>query len=165
MRTKRSTIAALAVVSLLILLGAQVAAAEVYTVTLHNGNTFLSKYRPLDASYDPNYIVFMTEVGNTVSLHKDDVADVVSETESQGFGVVINTTTVLIGELPNDAPTEEQALEAMAARQAQTGFRLPSSALNASQFGEPSTVGSAASGGLPVGFAGGFTQQPAAADN
>lgn len=160
MITKR--FATLAVVVLLLALsGAGVAGAEVYTITLHNGNTFLSKYRPVDASYNPNYIVFMTDVGNTVSLSKDDVADIVSETEARGFGVVIDTTTVLIGELPNDAPTEEQALEAMEARQAQTGFRLPrGGALSASQFDEPPTVGGTASGGLPLGFATGFIPPP-----
>lgn len=163
MRTNRSTV--LAVVLLLVLSGASVAGAEAYTITLHNGNTFLSKYRPVEASYDPSYIVFMTDVGNTISLHEDDVADIVSETEALGFGVVINTTTVLIGELPNDTPTEEQALEAMEARQAGTGFRLPrGGGVSATQFDEPPTVGSSASGGLPVGFATGFVQTPANRD-
>lgn len=162
MRTNH--IAVLAVLLLLVLSGASVAGAEAYTITLHNGNTFLSKYRPVEASYDPSYIVFMTDVGNSISLHKDDVADIVSETEALGFGVVINTTTVLIGELPNDAPTEQQALEAMEARQAATGFRLSPPGGSASQFDEPPTVGSSASGGLPLGFATGFVQAPTSQD-
>jgi len=161
MTIKRPPTVALAVFLTMALLGTGSAMAEVYTVTLHNGNTFLAKYRPQDASYDPSYIVFVTDVGNLISLHKDDVADVVSETESRGFGVVIDTTTILIGELPNDTPTEEQALKAMEARQAQTGFRLPAQAgLATQQFAEPSSVGGSAGGGLPVGFATGFVQLP-----
>jgi len=161
MTIKRPPTAALAVFLTMTLLGTGAALAEVYTVTLHNGNTFLAKYRPQDASYDPNYIVFMTDVGNTISLSKDDVADIVSETESKGFGVVIDTTTIMIGELPNDAPTEEQALKAMESRQSQTGFRLPQQpGLSTSQFAEPSAVGGSAGGGLPVGFATGFVQLP-----
>lgn len=161
MTIKRSPAVALAIFLTTLLLGAGTAMAEVYTITLHNGNTFLAKYRPQDASYDSNYIVFMTEVGNEISLPKDEVADVVSETESRGFGVVIDTTTILIGELPNDAPTEEQALKAMEARQSQTGFRLPSqSGLSTQQFAEPESVGGTAGGGLPVGFATGFVQLP-----
>lgn len=81
------------------------AAAEIYTVSLTNGAVIESRYPPRQHPRDEGKLSMLTEVGNWISLPKEMVADVTSETESKGFGLVIDTQTILIGWAPNDAPT------------------------------------------------------------
>lgn len=132
-----------------ILILAVPAAAETYTITLHNGNTFISRYRPEEAKFDASQMIFLTDMGNWISLAKTEIADIVSETESRGFGYVINTTTILLGWAPNDAPTQEQAAEAAAAAGAR-GPQVPQpEPYTAPLFSEPN-----ATGGLPLNFLG-----------
>ena len=106
MKKIKLPIAILAIVTLLALTPAM---AEVFRVQLKNGNQFTTRYQPKVAEWDENKIVFLTDVGNRITLHVDDIADVSADSEVKGFGTVIDTTTIVLGWAPNDAPTEEDA--------------------------------------------------------
>ncbi|HVS03067.1 MAG TPA: hypothetical protein VMT16_09875 [Thermoanaerobaculia bacterium] len=130
------------------------AGAGTYHVELLNGTAFETRYQPKEAAWDPSMIVFSSETGNVVALPKSLVAAITSEAESRGFGRVIDTTTVDMGILPNDMPTEAEraAAEARAGSDALTQFL--SRSYDMEQFVEPDEVG----GGIPVwgaGFGGG----------
>lgn len=79
------------------------AAAELFYVTLNNGSVMESRYQPQEASWDSNMVLLMTDVGNWVGVPKDDIESVRSEIENRGYGIVIDTTTVLLGWTLNDA--------------------------------------------------------------
>jgi len=103
MRTlKRPT----AILAVLMLFAVVPAMAGVFRVQLKNGNTFETRYKPKVAEWDENKVVFLTGVGNRITLHKDDVVDITHDSQVRGFGTVIDTTTIVLGWAPNDAPTE-----------------------------------------------------------
>jgi len=81
--------------------------AVIFTVTLKNGNSFQTRYQPKVASWDANTLLFLTDVGNEIGIAKTDVAKVSSSIETEGYGRVINTTTVDLGPAPNEAPQQE----------------------------------------------------------
>ena len=127
------------------------ASAEVFTVTLANGTTFDTVYRPQEAPWDSNKVLFRTDVGNWISIAKADISGVASATESGGFGTVIDNATVELGMTANDAPTaEELAAQAKAnplgAWQAQQQEQTP---YTIQQFVEPSQTQ-----GIPTGYLG-----------
>jgi hypothetical protein len=129
------------------------ALAETYTLTLKNGNTFLTRYQPQDASWDAEKLVFLDEFGNQIALAKSDVDTLTTEFESRGFGHVLNSTTVAIGWAPNDAidPDSDEGKAAAALDSlAGSGQQAPPPVYNQEQFVEPSATG----GGLPASFLG-----------
>ena len=79
------------------------AAAEVYTVTLKNGNVLETKYQPEEASFDSNMVLLLTEVGNWVGIQRDEIESVVAAAELSHFGTVIGKNTILLGWAANDA--------------------------------------------------------------
>jgi hypothetical protein len=87
------------------------AAAELYYVTLSNGSVMESRYQPQQASWDGDMVLLMTDVGNWVGVNRDEIESVRSESENRGYGLVIDTTTILLGWSPNDAldPNAEPA--------------------------------------------------------
>ena len=152
-RSLRTLAAAVAMVVACCLLSAPLL-AEVYTVRLKSGNEILSKYEPREAWYDDSKLLIMTPAGNIVSLDKADIDGVDSSTEAQGFGVVIDTTTILVGVRPNDAPvfddeTINQAVERASMLQTLRGAGGGGAAapLNNPLVSEPN-----AGGGVPVSF-------------
>ena len=82
-----------------------------FTVTLKNGTTFETRYRPMQADFDPSYSLLMTDKGNWIALHNDEVADIVSEAEASGFGYQLDTTTLYVGWSPNDLVDDEAGEE------------------------------------------------------
>jgi hypothetical protein len=82
--------------------------AEVYTVTLNGGGTFLSRYRPQESPWDANKVLLRTEFGNWISLFRSDIESVAADTETKGFGLVIDEATVELGTTANDAPVPEE---------------------------------------------------------
>lgn len=119
------------------------AGAEVFTVSLHNGSSFDTLYRPEEAPWDTNKVLFRTHVGNWVSVAKADIATVVSQTEVGGFGIVINNSTVELGMSANDAPTPEQLAEQakanpLSALQNQIQAQSQQQPYSIQQFVEPS---------------------------
>lgn len=87
------------------------AGAQAYRVTLKNGNTFVAKYEPEEASYDSTRVVIFTEVGNRIALAKDDIEEVTIDIENRGFGKMIDHTTIIVGYTANDAPGGEEGEE------------------------------------------------------
>jgi len=95
-----------AILAVLMLFAITPAMAEVFRVQLKNGNHFTSRYQPKLAEWDESKVVLLTDVGNRITLLKDDIASVTHDSQVQGFGTVIDTTTIVLGWAPNDAPTE-----------------------------------------------------------
>ena len=91
---------------LLVLLAAS-AQAVFYTVTLKNGTTFETRYRPVQAEWDANVSMFMTDRGNWIAVDNRDIADVTSVLEETGFGYQLDTTTKFIGWTPNDLKNDQ----------------------------------------------------------
>jgi hypothetical protein len=108
----RNTHRSLLVVSLLALAFAVPAGAEVFTVTLNNDAEFKTRYQPQQDPNSDDKVMILTEFGNWISLHKSIISEIVSETESRGFGTVLDTNTIVIGWAPNDAPSpSEEAVD------------------------------------------------------
>lgn len=95
----RRTLLGISLMSLLAL----PAVAEVYTVTLKTGTVLETAYQPQEAAFDRNVVMLMTDVGNWIGVTKDDIESVRSDTETSGFGKVIDRNTVLLGWSANDA--------------------------------------------------------------
>ncbi len=91
-----------------ILLLTTVVSAGTYTVTLNNGTSFVTRYKPVDAEWDDNVVMLNSDRGNWVAIAKDEIADIVSDVESTGFGYQVNTTTVFVGWSPNDLQGDEE---------------------------------------------------------
>ena len=92
----------LTLVALLALLSLP-ASAEVFTVTLTNGNTLETQYQPQEAAFDKDMVLLLTEVGNWIGVRRDEIESVVSDAESSGFGNVIGKNTIDLGWAANDA--------------------------------------------------------------
>ncbi|HEX3555046.1 MAG TPA: hypothetical protein VIA62_17610 [Thermoanaerobaculia bacterium] len=80
------------------------ATAEVFHVTLTNGTTVDSSVQPQQASWDPNMVMLLTEVGNWVGFPKAEVASIKAEDPTAGFGVRISSTAIALGQFSNDLP-------------------------------------------------------------
>ena len=149
----------LAVAALALLLTAPLASAATYIVTLDNGTSFESRYQPEEAEWDSSVVMLLTQYGNWIALEKDSIADVVTDIESKGFGKVIDTKTVSLGILANDAVEPKDPSEMTQAEVLQQFLQQqqsqPRQDYTVQQFVEP---GEAGSGGLPVGY----SQQPSA---
>ena len=134
-------------------LAALPAAAGDWTVTLHNGTEFVSRYQPEESAWDPDVVLLLTADGNTIGLSRADIASVTSDIESRGFGTVIDDKTISLGWAPNDLPDadaaaaagglspEMQLLQQMLAAQNQ-----PAQNVTVPQFVDPGFAG----GGLPA---------------
>jgi hypothetical protein len=99
----RRSFTLVALVALLAALPAIPVSAEVYSVTLTNGSVLETQYQPQEASFDKDMVLLMTEVGNWIGVRRDEIASVVSDAESSGFGKVIGKNTVDLGWAANDA--------------------------------------------------------------
>ena len=107
-QASRRTVAPLAFVLFLAVtlgLGAAAQALE-FTVTLKNGTTFETRYRPVQAEWDENMTMFLNDRGNWIAVENNAIADVVSKAEESGFGIRLDTTTLLLGDSPGFDLTE-----------------------------------------------------------
>lgn len=138
------------------------ATAEIYTVTLSNGTEFETRYRPKEASWDQSKVMVLTDVGNWIALDKGDIVSVISETENEGFGKVIDRSTIVLGWSANDAPTEDP--EASLDPMARLFNYLSAQDANRPDYSVPQFVepGEAGQGGLPVS---GLTPPPTGVSN
>ena len=102
MISKRPT----AILAVLMLFAVTPAMSAIFRVQLKNGNIFQTRYQPKVAEWDESKVVFLTDVGNRITLNKDDIVAIDTDTEAKGFGTVLDTTTIVLGWAPNDAPTE-----------------------------------------------------------
>ena len=128
-------------VSLLLLLAAATAAtAGTFTVTLTNGTSFETRYRPTKAAWDDGLVLLHTDRGNQIALLTSEVADVTSSVEESGFGYQLDTTTLFVGWTPNmeDEEGEDEDLGQPAEQQDQ-GFDAPLQSFTVEQFVNPSS--------------------------
>jgi hypothetical protein len=156
------------------------ALADVYYVTLTNGTVIETSRQPQQASWDPNMVLLLTEVGNWVGFPKEDVKNVRAEDPTQGFGIKISDKAIALGRAPNDLPGEKTKAEQAQDRAAEYANRVldimeQNQHYSVQQFAEPNQAGgvpigaafgggsSAAFGGLGGG-AGAFSNTPSNAD-
>lgn len=144
-RTRRALVALA-----LALLVAAPAAAEVYFIELADGNRFESRYQPEEASWDNDMLLLLTEYGTWIALPKAEVASITTDTESKGFGTVVDTTTVILGFAANDAPApgDETQLSEVDRLQQLIQSQQPQN-FTVEQFVEPGQAGGT-TGGLPA---------------
>jgi hypothetical protein len=141
------------------------AAAETYTVTLDNGHEILTRYQPKVSLPDEGKVLLLTEKGNWISIPRERVVGIKSNTESRGFGRMINNTTIDLGLSPNDVeepslvPTDPTTalLNMMAAQSAKPerdySVQQFVNTENAGRGGFPANFGTgAANSGTPSGF-------------
>ena len=144
----------LALVFGLIVIASSPAQAQIdtYRVLLKNGNTFSSVERPRIASFDENLILIRSLGGHIVALELDSIEKVESDLEFQGLGTLINKTTILVGNVANDAiePDPNAALNAgvpasLSSILANQPFFGGTEAFNPTGGGAPFTSGNAGS--------------------
>ncbi len=144
--TRRTT----TLIALMLLAGAGLAAAGTFTVTLTNGTTFNTRYRPVEAEWDDSIVLIHTDRGNPIALEKDELADVTSSVEVSGFGYQADTTTLFVGWSPIESG-EEEGEEGSASRDGGRFAEPPPPEFTVEQFVNPGAAGG--EGGLPaVGF-------------
>ena len=132
-------------------LAATPALADVYTVTLTNGESYLSRYPPEEASWDPDTILVHTETGNWIGVERGRITGVTSQVEVRGHGQRIDATTIYMGRTANANPTPGQEQERdpqLDLLQAIYDQQLQQQNYTIEQFVEPSETGL----GIPVGF-------------
>ena len=133
-------------------------AASAYRVKMHNGNEFVTAYKPVHADWDPSKLMLLTAQGNLIALDEADIAEVVHDLEVQGFGRVIDTTTIEVGytanmtqqEVAPDGTLPEGLQQLQQLQRTMTMERLlapPPPNYSVPQFAEPNS-----GGGIPVGF-------------
>ncbi len=103
----RTTALRITVLALLAFAAAATAHAEYFTVTLTNGTSFQTRYRPVPAEWDDNVMMINTDRGNWIGLYADEIADVTSHAETTGFGYQLDTTTLFVGWSPNESGDDE----------------------------------------------------------
>jgi len=150
------------------------AGAEVYRVTLNNGQIFETAYQPQEASWDASMILLLDDVGNWVGVSKADVQQVALVNETGAYGVQLSKNTYEIGISANDAEAQmvangqpgqgKDALEAaqlrlteleLKQRQAEIQQQQADRSYGVKQFVEPN-----ATQGIPSRFVGSTTGQP-----
>lgn len=85
------------------------AGAEIYRVTLNNGQTFDTSYQPQEASWDASMVLLLSDVGNWIGVSKADIQQVEPVNETGSFGIQIAVNTYELGISANDAEAEAQA--------------------------------------------------------
>ena len=160
MKLTTRSIVRFAAIVLAVFLVASSAQAIFYTVTLKNGTTFETRYRPNQADWDENVSMLLTDQGNWIALHNDEIADVVSVFEESGFGYQLDTSTRIIGVTPNDLIQEEVDEDGNIIEEARydldadvpapSGFSI-NEFLDLPVAGAPTATGGAIPLGFPVG--------------
>ena len=145
MTRQRLSIVLLALVLVAVSAPASATVFELWKVTLNSGESFESRYEPVETTWDEDVITFMTSVGNWIAVPKSDVASIGSALSEKGYGVRIDKNTIQLGFVANDGDAEG----------GKRGFYAPGDvdglrSYDVQQFVDPSEAGG---GGLPLGFA------------
>ncbi len=141
--------------SLFTLLAVGPLAADLFTVTLTSGSTFVTRYEPYQSDWQEDKILLLTEFGNWISLPKEAVVSVTSDTESKGFGTRIDSQTIALGWIlpragaPSNADADAGAQLDPTAQLIQ--FMLQQNA-PAPVYSNPLVVEPSESSGIPIGF-------------
>lgn len=146
------------VTSLLVLVAVSPLAADVFTVTLTSGSTFITRYQPHQSETQENKVLLMTEFGNWIFLPKDAIVSVTSDTESKGFGTVLDSQTIALGWVPPSVGTPDSADGGGAAGELDPTTRLinfmreQNAPAPAQNYSNELVVEPSQSSGIPVGF-------------
>lgn len=172
-KTRRMLFMSLALFALLVV----PAGAEVFSVRMTNDTVFTTRYQPQQDGRDESKLIMLTEFGNFISLPKASVAEITSETESRGFGTVLDTSTIMIGWAPNDKPGAEEVATDPTSRllnYLENRDSAPEQDFSVQQFvttegagqgGLPASgVTSSGSSSFPVGGAGPVAAEPSTID-
>lgn len=144
------TLATVAVAAASLVGFAASAGAAAYSVTLKNGNTFETRYKPADVDWDPTVATIITDLGNPIVLKKDEIAEVTSLAEAKGFGYQLNTTTLYLGWSPNDLLTTDKDGNEVPTYNTGGDQPAPPADYTIQQFVGVPTVGSPSTGGVPL---------------
>jgi len=159
---------------LVLALLAMPATAEVFHVTLANGTTVDSSVQPQQASWDPNMVMLMTEVGNWVGFPKNEIADIKVVDPTAGFGIRISNTAIALGRVSNDLPdpTKPNAAEdvnsrylalaskALELQERQQSYSIQQGVATEQTQGIPAAFAGYGNGGLTAGAVGAMPAQP-----
>ncbi len=130
-------------------------AADSFVVTLTSGNTFETRYRPSQSTSDENKVLLLTEFGNWIALPKDAIVSVNSDTESRGFGTVLDSQTIALGWIPTSsvpASGAEGGGELDPTTRLINFMREQNAAPPAQIYNNDLVVEPSQSSGIPIGF-------------
>lgn len=136
------------------------ASADVFFVTLTNGSVIETGRQPEQASWDPNMVLVLTEVGNWAGFLRDEIESIRSEDPASGFGIRISDTAIALGLSPNDmpeangAPTDPQS--AYADRMMDMYDRLITQIEKANEYSIEQGVSTDSTQGIPLGSPGAY---------
>jgi hypothetical protein len=150
------------------------ATAEVFHVTLANGATVDSSVQPQQASWDPNMVMLMTEVGNWVGFPKNEIADIKVVDPTAGFGMRISSTAIALGRFSNDLPDPTKpsspedinnrylalANKALELQEKQQNYSIQQGVSTEQTQGIPAAFAGYGNGGLSAGAVGAMPAQP-----
>ena len=122
------------------------AAGEVYTIRLTTGGTFESRYQPKQPAWDTTLVTFIDETGTEIALPQALIAEVTAQSETKGYGRVLDTTTVDLGFMPNDLDQSQRLMQEQARMNPEGQMVVTPN--GSGQFVEPGQIG----GGIPIGF-------------
>ncbi|MFL6264053.1 MAG: hypothetical protein ACJ76Y_30575 [Thermoanaerobaculia bacterium] len=138
------------------------ASADVYYVTLTNGSVITTAHQPQQASWDPNMVLLLTEVGNWIGFPKDQIQGVRAEDPTQGFGIRISDKAIALGRSPNDLPAGDGSAKSradqltdryLALAERQLAIEEARQNYSVEQFVEPGS----SRGGIPISYGVGFS--------
>ena len=130
------------ILTIVIVTAAGAASAGTFTVTLTNGTTFETRYRPVTADWDEDLVLLATDRGNRIALRKDEIAAVVSSVEESGFGYQVDTTTLYLGWSPQDQLEEGEGDGSGAGADSQNqAFAPEPTTFTIQQFVNPDSTG------------------------
>jgi hypothetical protein len=133
------------------------ASADVFYVTLTNGSVITTAHQPQQASWDPNMVLLLTEVGNWIGFPKDQIQGVRAEDPTQGFGIRISDKAIALGRSPNDLPNADDSTKSKAdlltdrylsIAERQLAIQEARQNYSIQQFAEPGSNG----GGIPISY-------------
>lgn len=134
------------------------ASADVFFVTLNNGSVVETSRQPEQASWDPNMVLLLTEVGNWIGFQRDEIESIRSEDPASGFGIRISNTAIALGLSPNDlpeatgAPTDPNDI--IRDRMADQMDRVATAIEKLSEYTIDQGVSTDSTQGIPLGFGG-----------
>jgi hypothetical protein len=132
------------------------AAADVFHVTLKNGSEVLTTTQPQQASFDPNMILLLTEVGNWVGFSRDEIEGIRAEDPTDGYGVRISDNVIALGWSPNDLPGADTKAADVNDRFASLAERMLEMQEQQQRYSINQFVQPEATQGIPASF-GGYT--------
>ncbi|MCP4200904.1 MAG: hypothetical protein GY769_03115 [bacterium] len=143
----------LVIASLFALMATGPVVADVFTVTLTSGATFVTRYQPQQSDTREDQVLLLTEFGNWIFLPKEAIVSVASDTESKGFGTVLDSQTIALGWIPPSMQSQaDPGAELDPTTRLINFMREQNSAPPAPVYSNDLVVEPSQSTGIPIGF-------------